>query len=243
MTKKIYIIHGWTYTLNAWDACVAELRSLGFEPVMLHVPGLTAQTEKSWTLDDYVSWLDTSLPSPPELHSGEELVVVGHSNGGRIALALAARKPERISRLVLIASAGIVHNEMPIRIRRAVFGSVAKAGKIFSGIPVVRKIFYKIIGAQDYGNASPIMRQTMQNVISVDLTTEFPKIIAPTLLLWGANDKATPLADAERMHRAIFGSKLVVFEGVGHSPHKDVPRRVVEEVSGWLANPADTTVA
>jgi pimeloyl-ACP methyl ester carboxylesterase len=210
---------------------------------MLHVPGLTADTEKSWTLDDYVSWLDASLPSPAELHSGDELIVVGHSNGGRIALALAARKPERISRLVLIASAGVVHNEMPIRIRRAVFGAVAKVGKVFRSLPLVRKVFYKLIGATDYGNASPIMRETMKNLISVDLTTEFPKITAPTLLLWGANDKATPLADGERMHNAISGSKLVVFEGVGHSPHKDVPQRVAEEVSGWLTNPANTTVA
>jgi|CXWK01.1.fsa_nt_gi pimeloyl-ACP methyl ester carboxylesterase len=231
MTKKIYIIHGWTYTLNAWDACVAELQSLGFEPVMLHVPGLTADTEKSWTLDDYVSWLDASLPSPAELHPGEELVVVGHSNGGRMALALAARKPERISRLVLIASAGIVHNELPLRIRRAVFGAVAKVGKVFRSVPIVRKVFYKLIGATDYGNASPIMRETMKNVISVDLVSELARVVTPTLLIWGDTDRATPPADGQLMNERIAGSKLVLLPGVGHSPHKDQAKRVADEIS------------
>jgi len=227
--KKIYILHGWTYTLNAWDACLAELRAHGLEPVMLQVPGLTTESQKAWTLDEYVAWLDDTLPRD------ESPIVVGHSNGGRIALALAARKPDRISRLILIASAGVVHNELPIRIKRAVFGVVAKAGSGFKHIPFVRKVFYRLIGAKDYGNAAPHMRETMKNLISVDLVPEFSKITVPTLLLWGTKDTATPLSDGRLINQAISGSKLVVFDGVGHSPHQAEPQKVGNEIAAWIS--------
>jgi pimeloyl-ACP methyl ester carboxylesterase len=227
--KKIYILHGWTYTLNAWDACLAELRARNFEPVMLNVPGLTTDSQKSWTLEDYVSWLDESLPQD------EPSVVIGHSNGGRIALALAARKPTRISRLVLIASAGVVHNEFSIRIKRSFFGMIARVGGGLKNIPIIRKIFYRVIGAKDYGNAVPHMRETMKNLITFDLVPELPKIAIPTLILWGSKDVATPLSDGKLINQAISGSKLVVFDGVGHSPHRVEPRRVADEIAAWIS--------
>ncbi len=226
--KKIYIIHGWTYSVNAWDACIAHLQSAGYEPVILHVPGLTEESDKVWTLDEYISWLDSKLPA-----QGEN-IVIGHSNGGRIAIALAAKNPGRISRLILIDSAGIVHNELPIRMKRAVFGTMAKLGKGMTKSPTVRKIFYKIIGARDYGNAPTHMRETMTGLISIDLRDRLPRIAIPTLIMWGGHDSITPVSDAYVIKKAISGSKLVVLEGVGHSPHKDKPEQTAREINTWL---------
>ncbi|MDD5050257.1 MAG: alpha/beta hydrolase [Candidatus Pacebacteria bacterium] len=222
---KIHIIHGWTYTLDAWEPCLAELRSRGFEPVMLRVPGLAEKSDKVWTLPEYVIWLEKALVGE------QNVTLLGHSNGGRIAIAAIAKNPSLIRKLILLDSAGIVHNEFPLRAKRAVFGGLARIGKFFLNSSLVRKIFYKIIGANDYGRAGENMRETMKNLISRDLTPELTKISIPTLILWGKEDKITPLSDAYLMQKNIKDSKLVVIGGAKHSPHITHPKIVAEEIA------------
>ena len=48
-------------------------------------------------------------------------------------------------------------------------------------------------------------------------------ISQPTLLLWGENDREIPLADGERLHEEISGSRFVVFLNCGHLPHEEYP--------------------
>ncbi len=228
MNKKIYIIHGWTYTIVGWDLAVIELKNLGFEPIMLRVPGLTETSNKVWTLPEYVEWLEEKL------RGEKDVVLVGHSNGGRIAIAALAKNPALIQKLILIDSAGIVHNEFPLRVKRAVFGALARAGKVVSDSATLRKVYYRIIGATDYGRASENMRETMKNLISIDLTNELSKIKIPTLMIWGRGDTTTPLSDAHVMHENIRDSKLVVIEDAKHSPQVTHPKEVVEEITKWL---------
>jgi pimeloyl-ACP methyl ester carboxylesterase len=226
--KKIYILHGWTYTLNAWAACVKELQALGIETVFLNVPGLTEKTDKAWTIDEYVEWLGEKLGNE------KDVILLGHSNGGRIAIAYALKNPGKISRLILEDSAGIIHNELPLRIKRAVFGTVAKAGKAVVSSERARKVFYKLIGGADYERAPVHMRETMRNMITTDLAPKLSNVASPTLLLWGRKDKATPVSDAALMHEKIQGSKLVVFPDAGHSPHATHPALVAQNIADWL---------
>jgi len=222
--QKIFIIHGWTYSLSAWDDCLALLREKGIDPVMLRVPGLTAPSSEVWTLDRYVAWLEESL-------KGEtDIMLVGHSNGGRIAIAYAAKNPPALKKLMLIDAAGIVHNEKPLRMKRSAFGAIARAGKIFSGIPGIRRVYYRLIGANDYGRAPENMRATMSNLIAIDLTDRLSKISVPTFILWGKKDKATPVSDAHLMHEKIAGSRLAILPEAGHSPHKTHPRETDENL-------------
>lgn len=226
--EKIYIVHGWTYSLSAWDECLAQLRALGYDPIMLKVPGLTADSEKVWTLDEYVTWLNSELPAQGPI------TLIGHSNGGRISLALAEKFPDRIANLILIDAAGIFHNGLFIRLKRAVFGGAARVGKKLTTSVAIQKIFYRLILAKDYVEAPRNMKETMKNMISVDLRAGFPNIKSKTLIIWGDQDKATPIGDAYIMERGIQGSKLVVLRGIGHSPHKAEPVRVAQEIATWL---------
>lgn len=225
--KKIYILHGWTYTLEAWGEAASLLATAGFEPVLLRVPGLTAPTDHPWTLDAYVEWLSSELPIEP-------VALAGHSNGGRIALAFAAKNPGRVSRLVLIDAAGIVHNGPILRFKRALFGGVAAVGKRFTSSVLLRKIFYRLISARDYGRAPEHMRETMANLISIDLRDRLASIHAPTLIIWGGKDSSTPPSDADLMHRGISGSKLVMIPAAGHSPHKTHAEQVVREIAAFI---------
>ena len=213
MKKKIYILHGWAYTTEKWQPFVTELERLGFQVVFLHIPGLTAPIDRPWILDDYVLWLHKTLSA-----ENKPVTLLGHSNGGRISLLFAARYPEKIAELILIDSAGVHHDGTKIKIKRAVFGTLAKIGRMFSGVSYIRNFFYKIVGEKDYRDADPIMRETMQNLISVDLVPEMPKIQCPTLLIWGEHDRATPLADGKIMKEKIPHSELAVIAGARHSP-------------------------
>lgn len=228
--QKIFIIHGWTYTTNKWDLVIGQIKSAGFEPVLLHVPGLTEATNKVWTLDDYVEWLREKL------RDEQRPIVVGHSNGGRIALVFAAKYPEKLKQLILIDSAGIFHNELPIRIKRAVFGAAAKIGKKITSSETIRKIMYKLAGESDHKNATPQMRQTMANLISADLTSRLANITTPTLIIWGARDKATPLSDGKLMHDKIRPSEMFVIGDAGHSPHFTHAEKVCEKIISFIQN-------
>ena len=227
--KKIFILHGWAYSIDKWGSFVSLVRDQGFEPAMLNVPGLTRETDKVWALDDYVEWL------AEELKTEREAIIVGHSNGGRLALAFAAKHPEKLKYLILIDSAGIYHNEFPIRLKRYLFGAAAKVGKKITRSEKLRGWLYKAVGERDYFRASPLMKQTMANLISVDLAPSLKKITTPTLIIWGEHDKATPLVDGRLMQRSIQGSRLCVIKQAGHSPQFTHPREVWQKIMEAIA--------
>ena len=95
----LYIVHGWTYTVEPWKTTVAELRRLGVSVKLLRVPGLTEPSDKVYTIEDYVNWADQNIP--------DQAVALGHSNGGRILLNLCVKKPEKLRDLILLDAAGI----------------------------------------------------------------------------------------------------------------------------------------
>ena len=78
-------------------------------------------------------------------------------------------------------------------------------------------------GSSDYAGASPRMRAILSKCVNEDLKHCLPSIKASTLLIWGANDTATPLADAKLMEKAIPDAGLVSFDGCGHYSFLDNP--------------------
>ena len=87
------------------------------------------------------------------------------------------------------------------------FGSLPERG---------REALVQKFGSADYKALSPEMRKTFVKIISLDLTDELPRVKAPTLLYWGAEDTETPLWMGEQMEKAIPDAGLVVFEGRTH---------------------------
>ena len=65
------------------------------------------------------------------------------------------------------------------------------------------------------------MRETFKNVINLDLTDNLEKITRPTLLIWGENDKDTPLYMAKIMEKKIKDSGIAILKGAGHFSYLD----------------------
>lgn len=225
---RIIIIPGWTYSTDKWTEFSGTLKKSGRKVDTLGVPGLTEPSSKIWDLKSYSLWLKEKLKNE------KSVVLIGHSNGGRIAIAYAAANPGKLSRLVLIDSAGIFHNEPPLRLKRFVFRTVSKIGK---GLGVSKKsgsLMYKLAGEHDYERANLNMRETMKNLIYKDLTPQMKKITTPTLIIWGEDDKVTPISDARKIKSQIKKSKLFVIKGAGHSPFYTHPREVLRILSKEL---------
>lgn len=224
---EILALHGWTTTIEKWGPFVTQMAKLGMRIKIPLVPGLTKKITKPWTLTDYVNWFKKMV-------GDKKVILLGHSNGGRIALAFAAKYPQNLKALVLIDSAGIYHHELPLKVKRFLFNSLAKLGGKITSQEKLRNILYKLSGESDYKNASPLQRQIMVNLISLDLTPILKKITTPTLIIWGQKDKITPLADGKLMHKLIKGSKLEIIEGAKHCPQYTHPKEVAKIICEYL---------
>jgi pimeloyl-ACP methyl ester carboxylesterase len=224
--KKIYILHGWAYTTEKWGPFVLDLKKKGFDVELLKIPGLTAPLSEVWNLDNYVAWLKDILDKE------KEVILLGHSNGGRISLAYTAKYPKYIKHLILIDSAGIYHNELPIRLKRFVFGRAAKVGKLFTKSKKMRAMLYRFTREHDYEKADPIVRQTMLNLIRADLQDILPTVSVPTTIIWGQEDTVTPVHDGELMHEKIPHATFHTVQDARHSPmftHEEKVAEIIEK--------------
>lgn len=221
--KKIYILHGWTYSLDKWRETEDLLKKNGFNPIFLKVPGLTDKSPKVWTIDMYTSWLDAELKK-----DAEPVILLGHSNGGRIALNYVVSNPDKVKQLVLIDSAGVYHNDFSIRVKRKVFKIVSKLGKPLKEVPILRKVIYKLARESDYRDAPLNMRRTMANMIESDKKLDVAKVSASTLIIWGQQDTTTPISDAKALNIAIKNSTLHIIDGARHVPYYTHSQELVD---------------
>lgn len=223
---EILALHGWTNSIEKWGFFSESLREKNIKIKIPLIPGLTKKVSQPWNLEDYVSWLKRVVGT-------KKIILLGHSNGGRIALAFAAKYPKNVSQLVLIDSAGIHHNELAKRLKRIIFQGIAKIGKKITSSENLRKFLYKLTGESDYRNANKIQQQIMLNLIYQDLTPILKKIKTPTLIIWGQDDKTTPLTDGKLMHKLIKNSNLEIIKG-GHCPHYTDPQKVAKIIHEYL---------
>lgn len=230
MAKRLYIIHGWTYGIKPWEPAVKDLREAGIEVVQLKVPGLTYKSDKLWTIDDYVEWLKGEL-------SGEKNpIVLGHSNGGRIALNYITKYPGKLSHLILLDSAGVYDASTSVSMKRKVLKALSKALKPLKKVPLFKKVVYRLIGASDYNLAPPNMKATLVNMINSDKNLELDKVKVQTTILWGLDDKTTPIWQGRKMHQLIAGSELTEFEGWRHSPYITHPKDLAKAIIKTMEN-------
>ena len=218
--KTLYIIHGWTYTIEPWNRTIKILNDkYQIKVEMLHVPGLTDPSKKVWTIDEYVKWADSLLP--------EDAIVLGHSNGGRILLNLLSRQPDRVSHLILLDAAGVYEPSKKRDILRKLSQILAPLRRV----KILRKIIHKMIGAGDYDKAPENMKKTLTNMLDSDRNLDISKVKVKTDILWGEMDKITPPRQAKKMHQLIKKSRLKLFPNWTHAPYIVDPEGLAKTIS------------
>ena len=125
---------------------------------------------------------------------------------------------------------------MKARMKRGVSRVARAAGKAGPLGRRLRDAAYQRLASQDYRDAGPL-RPTFVRVVNEDLASLLPSIRSSTLLIWGTEDTAVPVAHAQRMERDIPDAGLVLFEGAGHFVYLDEPQRFCRVVRHFLVAP------
>lgn len=210
--KTLYVIHGWTYTTKPWERTILFLKQKGIKVEMLNVPGLTAPSNKVWTIEDYVKWADKNLP--------KDATVVGHSNGGRILLNLLSENPNRVKHLILVDAAGVYEESKKRNISR----KVSKAFSPLKKVKIFRKVYHKLLGASDYDRAPENMKKTLSNMLDSDKKLDISKVTTPTTILWGKKDTVTPPHQGEKMKELLPNASLTMYANWSHAPYISDPQ-------------------
>jgi pimeloyl-ACP methyl ester carboxylesterase len=241
--KTRYLIAGSglpVLVLPGWDASIEAVYPIvtGLSPVAtvhtLDLPGFgqSDPPPQAWGVEDYQAFVAAFM----DALSIEAPTIVGHSNGGRIAIRMAATEPARASRLVLVDSAGIRPKRTLRWYRRVGMAKIGKYAARFLGSPGER-LRARLVGkaaSADYLAAGEL-RPTLVKLVNADLRPFMPAIGVPTLLVWGSEDSDTPVAAAQEMERLIPDAGLVTLEGAGHFSYLDQPARFARIVSHFIA--------
>lgn len=176
--------------------------------------------------------------------------VVGHGMGGAIALTLAARHAELVSRLVLVDSlsypvvlAGRSRLPMMPLVGAIFFKQLYGRGmfrahfrdEIFGGgfPPPYPRIdrWYETFNAPAARESAYAVMRAMRDVSPI--VARLGRVTCPTLVVWGRDDRVYPVAFAQRLAREIRDARLHVLE-TGHSPHEEQPEAFVRIVTEFL---------
>jgi pimeloyl-ACP methyl ester carboxylesterase len=174
------------------------------------------------------------------------VTIVGHSNGGRIALYMASR-PEytsSIDRLVLISPSGVKPERSWSYHVRSGLASALKAPvrTLPSSLqnPVEdwlhHSLVWRLLGSADYNAQEGVMRETFVKTVNYHLNGELQRIQAPTLLFWGTEDEAISRRQMEVISEKIEDCGLVELDGAGHFGHLDQPAPVLSGLRHFLEN-------
>jgi len=222
----ILFLHGWRSNGKVWEKVIENIT--GYNIYAIDFPGFGASDtpKNDFYLQDYADVVNNFINK----HNLKNIIIIGHSFGGRVGMKLAGNNPSYLKKLVLVDSAGIMlknHNFIKV---------IAKLVKPIFKLPFMSPLrvkIYQSMGADDYV-ATPKLKQTFINIINENLIILLPKIKIPTLLIWGDKDKDTPLEYARIIEQKIIGSKLVILKGAGHFSFLDKKDEFIEKIVSFI---------
>lgn len=219
----LMMLHGWASSSDVLHP-LATLMKDKAHTLLVDLPGFgrSEPPQEVWSAFDYADALvaymnETGL---------SKVNLLGHSFGGKVAMSLAIRYPERLGKLILICPAGLKHRySFANKCRHFAIRTANKFIKIIDKACRTNfhsKYFAPRFGSKDYLNSSGILRSILVKHVNEDYTNQLSRISAPTLILSAEHDKVTPPETAQRLHQGIRRSKLHIFPEKDHFPFQDV---------------------
>ncbi len=207
--KNVLLLHGWGGSLNSFKHLENYLIANKFSVISLDFPGFGGSDlpGENWQLSDYVKIIYELL----DAENIEKVNIVCHSFGGRVALLFASEFPDKLEKLVLVDSAGI---KPKFNLIKAVKILRYKILKKLKSMGLTKKDLSNF-GSSDYKAMPEQLKPVFSRIVNKDLTRESKKIKVPTLIIWGRDDKDTPIYMAKKLHKNIEDSAIIMLEG-GH---------------------------
>ena len=206
----VVLVHGITASTDWWRPTVAALEP-DYDVHVVRLPGFRYREAATWLGE----WL--------EREGLDEPTVVGHSMGGTVALTFAAERPELVGRLALIAPAGVFATQGR---RSLVLPMIRSVGRSPARIPLLVRDAFRV---------GPMrLWKVGSDLLASDIASTLHRVEAPTLIVWGADDRLLPPTLGAIFSAEISDSRLVVLERCAHVPMVEAPEALHTELRRFL---------
>jgi pimeloyl-ACP methyl ester carboxylesterase len=260
----LLLIHGITNSSASWEP-VLSLLERDFTVI---APDLLGHGDSDKPRGDYSLGASASLLRDLMVALGHERATfAGHSLGGGIAMQIAYQFPERVERLVLVASGGLGRELTPVLRAVALPGAevvlpllvsapLVNGGTMLGGL--IERFGLRVgsdIGALARGLASLQDNEARRAFVHtarglIDIGGQridarnrlYLSAAIPTLIVWGDRDPVIPVGHGVSAHELMPGSRLRVFEDAGHFPHQDEPVGFAAELADFVATTQPSAV-
>jgi pimeloyl-ACP methyl ester carboxylesterase len=242
----VVLLHGFGSSLQTWDVWAKGLATT-HRVVRIDLPGSgLSPPDPAHDYRDERS-LDMLMALMDSLGL-QRTSLVGHSMGGRIAWTFAAKFPERVDKLVLVApdgfasfgfeygkpmevpaTLGLMRHVLPKPLLRMNLKSAYARPEALSDAVTTR--YHNLILAP--GARQAMLDRLRQTVLQEPLPL-LRQIKAPSLLVWGEADAMIPVSNAQDYLQAIEGSRLVSWPQVGHLPQEEAAESSLQAVADFL---------
>ncbi len=221
----IVLLHPYPVDHRFWDDVSPPLAAAGHDVIAPDLPGFgTCPPWAGWTMDEVADQMAPTIPPGS--------VVAGLSMGGYLALAIVARHPERVGRLVLADTRAegetpegvVARRESAEQLRRdgtAAF-ITAFVERALGPTPTAHAV-ERLTSLASAQGAEAMAEATLAISGRPDRTAMLADIAVPTLVIVGEHDVVTPPALSASMAAAIPDAQLAVIGGSGHMTALEQP--------------------
>lgn len=245
----LVLIHGTSASLHTWEGWAGALKSAR-RVISFDLPGfgLTGPSAGGDYRDDAYARFVLDLLDELKVR---RFAIGGNSLGGEVAWRTALAAPQRVERLILVDAAGYAFQSesVPIGFRIARIPVLNRLTEILLPRSLVEASVRKV-----YGDPSRVTPALVERYFELTLregnrralgqrfqqmergagAARITELKLPTLILWGGRDRLIPPHNAKRFNADIGGSRLVLFDELGHVPHEEDPVRTVAVVRQFL---------
>ncbi|MFZ5866381.1 MAG: alpha/beta fold hydrolase [Thermodesulfobacteriota bacterium] len=247
--RVVVLVHGATIAKYVWDRNIDALAAAGLQVIRYDNfgRGYSDRPHTTYGVDLYDRQLLELLDG---LKVKGPVDLVGLSQGGAISVVFAARHPERVRKLVLVAPAGTpVHLPFTARLVRApligdwimaVFGRrvlLSESRQAAKDPAMSKELEDNFLEQLSYAGYLPALSSMLRNYPLQDLSTEYEKVgqrRTPCLLVWGSADKTIPIENAKRVQAAMPAATLRVVQDAGHGVVFEKPEAVNKLIVDFL---------
>lgn len=219
--RNLILLHGWGGSLNSLAKLQQLLAETGeFRVYNIEWPGFGASVDNYMENSKFTDFkkILSEFIKKNKIHKP---TLIGHSFGGKVAIAIALENTRLIDRLILINSSGLKPKNNTKRIilytPTKIFGAIFSLPGLNKLKKIIRKYYYiRIVRERDYID-NDHLRSTLRNVLKVNFGEELKNIKTDTFLIWGEKDKYTPLWMGKKLKNLIPNSRLEIIKDAKHN--------------------------